>query len=116
MLQPGFEGEKAVDGSFTLESRWISAENDPQPSIEIDLGGVADLASVHVYSGVEVLVDFTVEVRTEDGWQQAAGNGDYVASAAGLGISGDRVRLSITKPSAGDNFARIFEIQVYESG
>ncbi len=119
-------GDKAVDGLFTDASRWISAESDESPELTVDLGSPTDIGAVYVYSGynqtnhdpTSTLKDFTIEVRTPDGWQQVAeyvGNVDHRVTAQDLGVTGDQVRLSISDPSGSSiDVARVFEVEVYE--
>jgi len=126
-LRPTSTGDKAVDGGFTDDSRWVSAEDDPAPVLTIHLGRMADIGSVYVYSGYQrtnhdlttVLVDFTVEVHTESGWQQVASvvdNTQHKVVLGDLGVRGDQVRLSISDPSRSTiDVARVFEVEVYEA-
>jgi hypothetical protein len=120
-------GDKAVDGGFTDESRWLSAEDDPAPSLTIDLGAAAGIGAVHVYSGytrtnsdpTTTLKDFTVEVRTAEGWRrvaEVADNDAYRVRLSGLDVRGDQVRLVISDPSGSTtDIARVFEVEVYPS-
>jgi hypothetical protein len=123
---PSNGGDKAVDGSFTDEDRWMSSTNDPEPWIIIDLEQPYDLDSIHVFSGTQeqnhpswsTLKDFVVEVHTENGWVQVADivdNDDHEVAVTGLDIAGDLVRLDISRPSASTtDIARVFQIEVYE--
>jgi F5/8 type C domain-containing protein/alpha-galactosidase-like protein len=122
----GSGGDKVVDGLFTDASRWLSADDDPAPSLTIDLGAPTDLSAVYIYSGytrtnndpTTTLKDFTVEVRTADGtWQRiadVADNDEYRVTLRNLDVRGDQVRLLITDPSGSTiDITRVFEVEVY---
>ena len=87
-LRPDTGGALAVDGGFTDASRWLSAEDDPQPSLTIELAEPTPITRVDVHSGyvrtnndpTTTLKDFAVEVHTGDGWQRVAEVTDNVAA------------------------------------
>ena len=124
-LRDTSSGDKAVDGLFTDDSRWISAPADQAPTLTVDLGATRNIAAVYVYSGYKrtnndltsVLKDFTVEVHTTTGWQHVAGiadNMEYRVAVPSLHVQGDQVRLSISDPSRSEtDVARVFEVEVY---
>jgi hypothetical protein len=124
-LRSGSGGDKAVDGLFTDDSRWISAETDASPVLTVDLGAPAELDSVYIYSGYQrtnndptsVLKDFAVQVHTEAGWQQVASVVDNTqprVTIRSVGATADQVRLSISDPSRSTtDVARVFEVEVY---
>ncbi|MFD7025506.1 glycoside hydrolase family 5 protein [Promicromonospora sukumoe] len=113
---------KAVDGDCTNAGRWLSAAGDTTPTLTITLDAPTVVDQVDVYSGfvgggsVNVLRDFTVEVHTPAGWQQAATFQDNtlgLVSAPGPAAAVDQVRLVITDPSNYDpDVARVFEVAV----
>jgi len=114
--------DKAVDGDCTNDGRWLSAEGDTTPTLTITLDAPTVVDQVDVYSGyvgggsVNVLRDFTVEVHTADGWQQAASfqdNTSGLVSAPGPAAAVDQVRLVVTDPSDyTPDVARVFEVAV----
>lgn len=114
--------ELAVDGACTDASRWISALDDPTPSIELRWTEAAALAEVRIRSGYSVdpgtsavLRGATVLVHTADGWNEAgsfAANTDRLVRVAVDGLIVDGIRLEISDPSASaTDVARIFEIE-----
>lgn len=114
--------ELAVDGVCTDASRWISALDDPTPSIEIDWADAAALAEVRVRSGYSaetgtaaVLRGFTVLVHTAEGWNEIgtyAANTDRLVRVDAAGAVVDGIRLEISDPSASaTDVARVFEIE-----
>ncbi|MDA3645820.1 polysaccharide lyase beta-sandwich domain-containing protein [Saccharopolyspora indica] len=127
VLRAGTEGAKAVDGRFADDSRWLSATDDPAPWLVVSLDRMAALASISVYSGyaatnhdeTSTLKDFTVEVRTADGWVRVAdivGNVAHKVEVTDLDVVGDQVRLSISRASGSTtNVARVFEVEVYQA-
>jgi hypothetical protein len=124
-LRPISGGEKAVDGLFTDDSRWVSAEDDPAPVLTIDLGTATELDSIYIYSGYQrtnndpttVLKDFAVQVHTESGWQQVASfvdNTEDRVTIRNVDATADQVRLAISDPSRSTtDVARVFEVEVY---
>jgi F5/8 type C domain/NPCBM-associated, NEW3 domain of alpha-galactosidase len=118
-------GDKAVDGLFTDDSRWISAETDAAPVLTVDLGAPAKLDSVYVYSGYQrtnndpttMLKDFTVQVHTGAGWRPVASVVDNTqprVTIRSVDVTADQVRLSISDPSRSTtDVARVFEVEVY---
>lgn len=121
-------GDKAVDGSFTDASRWLSAEGDAAPVLTVDLGGPVRIGTITVHSGyvatnndpTTTLKDFAFEVHTEGGWQRVAaytGNVAPAVTARDVDVTGDQVRLAITDPSGSTtDVARVFEFEVYDKG
>lgn len=112
----------AIDGSCADASRWVSAAADTQPWFQVEWPSAAPLDVVRVRSGysvgapeLSVLRDFTVQVRTEEGWTpltSVTGNtsGDVVVDAKGH--TADAVRLLITDPSASaTDVARVYEVE-----
>lgn len=118
-------GGKTVDGLFTDASRWLSAVSDTSPWLVVDLGTPVDIDSVYVYSGYTVtnndststLKDFTIDVRTQRGWTTVAefeNNITYKVVADDLDVTGDQVRLSVSKASGSSiDITRVFEVEVY---
>lgn len=113
---------KAVDGDCTNAGRWLSAAGDTTPTLTITLDAPTVVDQVDVYSGfigggsVNVLRDFTVEVHTSAGWQQAGAFDDNtlgLVSVPGPAAAVDQVRLVITDPSNyTPDVARVFEVAV----
>ncbi|WP_166348534.1 BNR-4 repeat-containing protein [Phytoactinopolyspora limicola] len=128
VLREGAEGENAVDGQCTDNSRWISAQDDPEPVITIDLEATYPVDQVRVYSGyhaapipaTDVLRDFTIEFHRDGRWHQVAdiaGNTSMSVVAETDGAAADQVRLVITDPSDSPiDVARVFEIEVISGG
>lgn len=116
---------KAVDGDCTNAGRWLSAVGDTAPTLTITLDAPTVIDQVDVYSGfvgggtVNVLRDFTVQVHTSAGWQQAGSFQDNtlgLVSAPGPAAAVDQVRLVITDPSNyTPDVARVFEVAVRAS-
>jgi len=117
-------GSKAVDGDCSDAGRWLSAVGDTTPTATLTLAQPLDVASVGIYSGYgtstgTVLVDFSVEVHTNAGWQTVAtvtGNTQGAREIA-VGVAGvDQLRLVVTNPSASTTeakIARVHEIAVH---
>ena len=114
--------EKAIDGGCTDASRWISALDDPQPTLTVEWGQAAPLDIVRVRSGysvgpvaASVLRDFTVELRTSTGWTPVATIADNTSNTVVVdaqGLSADAVRLVITDPSdSATDVARVYEVE-----
>ncbi|GAA4781769.1 cellulase family glycosylhydrolase [Microbacterium gilvum] len=119
-----YGGDNLVDGDCTDAGRWLSAVGDATPTATVVLDQAQHVSSITVYSGYGggsgvVLVDFTVDVRTATGWQQAAdvtGNAQSVREVT-VGVDGvDAVRLVATDPSASTTepeIARVYELAVH---
>ena len=119
-----YDGGNLVDGDCSDAGRWLSAVGDATPTASVTLAAPVDVTSVGVYSGFgaatgTVLVDFTLEVHTDAGWQQAAsvtGN-TQAAREVPVGVAGvDQVRLVVTNPSASTTepkIARVYELAVH---
>lgn len=119
--------ERAIDGSCADASRWVSSSTDAQPWFMVEWPQAAPLDVVRVRSGYSagvpsdsVLRDFTVQLRTAEGWTpiaSVAGNvsGEVVVDAKGL--TADAVRLLITDPSASaTDVARVYEVEAIAAG
>jgi phosphatidylserine/phosphatidylglycerophosphate/cardiolipin synthase-like enzyme len=116
--------EHAVDGECNDDSRWLSAEGDPTPTLTIDLGATTDIDAIDVYSGFgwpvaspgHVLVDFSLEAHTANGWETIASfvdNTDLKASWQG-DVQADRVRLVVTTPSRSlPHVTRVYQVAVH---
>ncbi|WP_395245491.1 BNR-4 repeat-containing protein [Agromyces sp. MMS24-K17] len=120
-------GALAVDGVCADASRWISAVGDLAPTITVDWHEPTAIQAVRVRSGYSVgvsaqsvLRDFTVELRTADGWVEIGRyddniEGTVIADAGGR--VGDAVRLLITDPSASaTDVARVYEVEALAAG
>jgi endoglucanase len=119
-----YGGDNLVDGDCSDAGRWLSAPGDATPTATVALTAPIDVASVGVYSGYgvstgTVLVDFTLEVHTDAGWQQVASVAGNTQSAReiAVGVAGvDQLRLVVTNPSASTTeakIARVFELAVH---
>jgi hypothetical protein len=114
--------ELAVDGDCTDASRWISAVGDTQPTLTAEWSESAPLDVVRIRSGysvgppqASVLRDFSVELRTADGWVEVGAIVDNTANSVlvdAQGLTADAVRLLITDPSnSATDVARVYEIE-----
>lgn len=110
-----------TDGVVSDVSRWLAAEDDPAPWVELVFPEPTTVAMIDVFSGWRIqdgspLESYDVTVEVDGAWQNAAhwqirGN---KKSANRICIDRERVskmRLALTKPGA----ARIREIVVYDN-
>lgn len=121
VLSDNYAGN-AVSGVVD-EARWISAPGDPEPALIIDLTAPADLRLLRLYSGYRDAVAYrvrgmSVQVADGPGWREVArlaGNGaspvDVPLDGAPPGVQ--RIRLVFTEPSAIDQIARVYEVEVF---
>ncbi|MFD2349687.1 hypothetical protein ACFSTC_10385 [Nonomuraea ferruginea] len=108
-------------------SRWMSSAADTTPTLTITFPARTPVGTVEIYSGSgwpspyadTVLVDFTVEARTDDGWVtvgSAAGNTKPVVTFT-TDLVTDTLRLVITKKSRhSTDTARLYEMVVRAPG
>jgi hypothetical protein len=120
---PGSEAAKAVDGTITDESRWVSGRGEAPPAIlELELASRARLGGIHLHSGWKdgsAVGDFRLEYRAGDQWKPVPGatiRGNRLQSLAvpfddTLPIETDALRLIVEHP-VGD-LARIRELLVW---
>lgn len=114
--------ERAIDGGCGDASRWISAADDTRPWFQVEWPTAAPLDVIRVRSGysvgapeLSVLRDFSVQVRTAEGWTQIAvvddnDSGEVTIDAHGL--TADAVKILITDPSASaTDVARVYEVE-----
>lgn len=109
-------GECAVDGNFwSAASRWIPADDDPEPTLTVDFDAPIEVGEVHVFSGdTDPVPDFVVEARVAGEWAELAhvdANvlGHAIVTAPGRPAA-DRLRLRM--PAGGNP---IHEIEVYST-
>jgi hypothetical protein len=108
---------KVVDGVVADESRWLAAESDKVPWLEIAFASPVDFAAVDVFSGWKrdsTLKDFDVSVESGGKWTSPAegkvrGNRNPALRLDLAGKSVTRLKLSLPGGEAG----RIREIAVY---
>ncbi|MGB2011845.1 MAG: hypothetical protein ACPHYF_09995, partial [Akkermansiaceae bacterium] len=119
----GASASLAVDGVVADNSRWLAAEGDQRPWIELAFPAPQKVGMVDVFSGYltgnqngDSLRDFDISVQVKGNWQQD--NSWQVRSNAQTSkrvyIDRDavsKIRLSLTKPGP----ARIREIAVYDN-
>ncbi|WP_219506188.1 DUF6351 family protein [Nonomuraea ceibae] len=122
-----YGAKNAVDGLCAESSRWMSSTADATPTLTITFPAGTRVGTVGVYSGSgwpspfadTVLVDFTVEARTDDGWVTigtAADNTDPVVTFS-TDLVTDTLRLVITEKSRhSTNAARLYELVVRAPG
>ena len=110
--------EKVVDGVVDDPSRWLAAESDPSPWLEIVFPQVTDFAAVDVFSGWkdgDALADFDIAFETGGEWVSPSegkvrGNRNPALRLRLPGRSVTRLKLSLAAPGAG----RLREIVVSE--
>lgn len=122
-LRPDTGPEKAVDGNPTdPASRWLSADGDRPPRLEVDLGSVAELYLIRLHSGFaeakDTVASFTVEASVNGAWTEVgrvdANRERVVDLAIPGGVQTNRFRLTFTDPSSTTpDIARVFEVEAY---
>ncbi|MGB2351813.1 MAG: hypothetical protein ACPH9O_09330 [Akkermansiaceae bacterium] len=119
----GASASLAVDGVVADNSRWLAAEGDQRPWIELAFPAPQKVGMVDVFSGYltgnqngDSLRDFDISVQVKGNWQQD--NSWQVRSntqtSKRVYIDRDavsKIRLTLTKPGP----ARIREIAVYDN-
>ena len=108
--------EKVVDGIVDDTSRWLAAESDKQPWIEIAFPQAVDIAAVDLFSGWkagDALADFDPTVESAGKWisppeGKLRGNHDPALRITLRAPAVTRLKVSLTAPGA----ARIREIAV----
>ena len=120
---PGAEADKAVDGTITDESRWVSGRGAPPPAIlTLELASPSRIGGIHLHSGWKdgsAIGDFRLEYRDGDQWKPvpaATIRGNRLQSIAvafddTLPIESDALRLVVDHP-VGD-LARVRELLVW---
>jgi hypothetical protein len=112
-----YPAASAIDGVVDDKSRWLAAETDPQPAIEIRFSKPVSIGAVDIHSGWEAqpgLAGFDVTFESDGRWQQpeagkVRGNTD---PAKRLLVSlGQVTALKLVVPETSP--ARIREIAVY---
>ena len=117
--QDSYLSEKVNDGEVSDSSRWLAAEKDQAPWVELNFSSPQTIGRIDVFSGWKAgnsLKDFDVSVETDAGWLRDAswnvrGN---ISSAKRVLIDRSgvtKIRLELLKPG----LARIREIAVYAS-
>ncbi len=115
----GYAPELAVDGIVSDSSRWLSAEDDAQPWIELVFPTPQKVGMVDVFSGwrhESCLEDFDLSVRMHGSWRTDPEWKVRRNTLSSKRIYIDRsgvsaIRLSLLGPGA----ARIREIAVYDN-
>jgi hypothetical protein len=114
--RPDHPAEKVLDGVVDDPSRWLAAESDQSPWLEIAFPQPIDFAAVDVFSGWkegDAVADFDIAFETGGEWVFPPGGkvrGNY-RNALRLGLAGRSVtRLKLSIPTSGAG--RIREIAV----
>ena len=119
----GAEAGKAVDGSITDDSRWVSERGAAPPAwLQLEFPTRSRLGGIHLHSGWKegnAIGDFRIEYRVDGDWKPVPGGtvrGNHSQSIAlpfddTEVIDADAVRLLVDHP-AGD-LARVRELLVW---
>ncbi|MEZ7124804.1 DUF6351 family protein [Nonomuraea sp. AD125B] len=122
-----YGAKNAVDGLCAESSRWMSSAADATPTLTIKFPARTRVGTVGIYSGSgwpnpyadTVLVDFTVEAQTDDGWVTVGTAVDNTKPVVTFStdLTTDTLRLVITKKSRhSTNAARLYELVVRAPG
>ena len=117
-----YPASKAIDGTISDASRWVSEASDKPAWLEIDLGGRHTLAGVHVYSGYGVedpVGAFRLFFRRDGKWVEipsatVTGNNSVALAVpfdATVEVTTDKLRLEIS--ASHQNVARVKELVVW---
>ncbi|WP_336213465.1 DUF6351 family protein [Nonomuraea sp. LPB2021202275-12-8] len=122
-----YGAKNAVDGLCAESSRWMSSASEATPTLTIKFPARTRVGTVGIYSGSgwpnpfadTVLVDFTVEAQTDDGWVTVGTEVDNTKPVVTFStdLVTDTLRLVITKKSRhSTNAARLYEVVVRAPG
>lgn len=108
--------EKVVDGTVDDASRWLAAESDKAPWIEIELARASDIEVVDIFSGWradDALADFDLTLESAGQWiappeGKVRDNQDPALRIAVKAPAVTRLKVSLARPGAG----RIREIAI----
>lgn len=114
--RPDYPPEKVIDGVVDDSSRWLAAESDPSPWLEIAFPHPTDFSAVDVFSGwkdSDAVANFEIALEIEGAWispPEGKVRGNH-RNALRLGVAGKSVtRLKISFPAPGAG--RIREIAI----
>ncbi|GMU21003.1 MAG: hypothetical protein AMXMBFR13_10990 [Phycisphaerae bacterium] len=118
------DGNKAIDGVFSLSSRWVSANTSPPHTLTLDLGAVRSLdgfvfrqaSNVESRSYNANAISFQTGRSMSGPWYTEAlvltdGKGDWEARTLTSPKSARYIRLSLADPGP-DSYARVPEFEV----
>ncbi|WP_083502050.1 DUF6351 family protein [Sphaerimonospora mesophila] len=122
-----YGAKNAIDGTCAESSRWMSSASDATPTLTIDFPAQTRIGTVGIYSGSgwpnpyadTVLVDFTVEARTDAGWVTVGTATDNTKPVVTFttDIVAGAVRLVVTRKSRhSTDAARVYEVVVRAPG
>jgi hypothetical protein len=120
VLNDGAIGECAVDGNFwAAGSRWISAADDPEPSITLDFEEPVEVGEVHVHSGHQggttALVDgYVVEADVDGEWVEIGSVTDNVVNPS-ISIVPSKPRADRLRLTFPGGVNRIYEVEVFSA-
>ena len=114
--RPAYPPEKVLDGVVDDASRWLAAESDSAPSLEIAFPRATDFSTVDVFSGWmagDAVPDFDISLESDGKWisppeGKVRGNQNPALRLELAGKSVTRLKLRLTAADAG----RIREITV----
>ena len=113
------DASNAVDGNNTDNaSRWVSTNTEFPHWLEIDLGQPHNVSSFAFWTGfngyTRPIYDFDFQIQLNGAWVpvvRESGNDNPIFLAGMGGVTTSKVRLYMN--AASDNFARIYEVNVY---
>ena len=117
--RPQFPASQAVDGLVSDASRWLAAENDAAPWLEIRFAAPVDIALVDVFSGWDAepgIAGFSLSYESNGRWQnppagQVKSNQETARRVSLNAPKVTRLRLALAPKDAG----RIREIAAYST-
>jgi hypothetical protein len=120
-----YTAEKAVDGLFSNESRWLSDDSNGPHILEIDLGKKVDIGCIQVITGwvnygkwTSEVKNFKIQLHKGNQWeddaraQKADNNSSGVEFLFAEAIEADRIRFVSTDKGP----VRVAEIRVFQWG
>ncbi|KXX69313.1 discoidin domain-containing protein [Flammeovirga sp. SJP92] len=120
-LKESYGGANAVDGDIiSNSSRWLSASNDEEHWLEVDLGGAFDIEAFAFWTGYagykNPIQQFSFQYEKDGAWVDLVteDNNDNAAYRNVFdAVSASKVRLYV--PAYAGNDVKLFELEVYVS-
>jgi len=118
----GYPAAKAIDGTVSNDSRWVSEKSTAPAWLVVELEKPAKLAGIHLFTGYgakDVIADFKIEFWSGGKWQEipsAVITGNKASALAiafdqTVSVETDQLRVWIT--ATHQDIARIKEIVVW---
>jgi hypothetical protein len=124
-VRGGYTAEKAVDGLFSNESRWLSDDSNGPHVLEIDLGKKVDIGCIQVITGwvnygkwISQVNNFKIQFHKDGQWEddKIAQRFDNKSSGVEIlfpeAIAADKIRF-VSKDKGP---VRVVEIRVFQWG